>query len=59
MVGEERHRTHEIGRHFRLLDRLRDGGEGACLETGFLVERAAASDVARLVDAVRRVARSL
>lgn len=33
--------------------------EGLCLETGFLVEGAAASDVARLVDAVLRVARVL
>ncbi len=30
-----------------------------CLETGFLVESAAASDVARLIDAVLKVARSL
>lgn len=33
--------------------------EGLCLETGFLVEGAAASDVARLVDAVLRIARVL
>jgi phosphatidylserine/phosphatidylglycerophosphate/cardiolipin synthase-like enzyme len=30
--------------------------EGVCLETGILVEGAAASDVARLVEAVLRVA---
>jgi phosphatidylserine/phosphatidylglycerophosphate/cardiolipin synthase-like enzyme len=38
---------------------LLSSSEGLCLETGFLVEGAAASDVARLVDAVLRVARSL
>jgi hypothetical protein len=38
---------------------LLSSSEGLCLETGFLVEGAAASDVARLVDAVLRVARAL
>jgi hypothetical protein len=38
---------------------LLSSSEGLCLETGLLVEGAAASDVARLVDAVLRVARSL
>lgn len=38
---------------------LLSSSEGLCLETGFLVEGAAASDVARLVDAVLRVARPL
>jgi hypothetical protein len=38
---------------------LLSSSEGLCLETGFLVEGAAAADVARLVDAVLRVARSL
>jgi hypothetical protein len=38
---------------------LLGSSEGLCLETGFLVEGAAAADVARLVDAVLRVARSL
>ena len=34
---------------------LLSSSEGLCLETGFLVEGAAALDVARLVDAVLRV----
>jgi hypothetical protein len=38
---------------------LLSSSEGLCLETGFLVEGAAASDVARLVDAVLRIARTL
>jgi phosphatidylserine/phosphatidylglycerophosphate/cardiolipin synthase-like enzyme len=38
---------------------LLSSSEALCLETGFLVEGAAASDVARLVDAVLRVARTL
>ncbi|HVA11906.1 MAG TPA: hypothetical protein VNF99_01535 [Stellaceae bacterium] len=38
---------------------LLGSSEGLCLETGFLVEGSAASDVARLVDAVLRVARAL
>jgi phosphatidylserine/phosphatidylglycerophosphate/cardiolipin synthase-like enzyme len=38
---------------------LLSSSEGLCLETGLLVEGAAAADVARLVDAVLRVARSL
>jgi phosphatidylserine/phosphatidylglycerophosphate/cardiolipin synthase-like enzyme len=38
---------------------LLSSSEGSCLETGSLVEGAAASDVARLVDAVLRVARTL
>jgi phosphatidylserine/phosphatidylglycerophosphate/cardiolipin synthase-like enzyme len=38
---------------------LLSSSEGLCPETGFLVEGAAASDVARLVDAVIRVARAL
>jgi len=38
---------------------LLNSSEGLCLETGFLVEGAAASDVARLVDAVLRIARAL
>src|SRR5262249_7964595 len=38
---------------------LLSSSEGLCLETGFLVEGAAASDVARLVDAVLRIARKL
>jgi hypothetical protein len=38
---------------------LLSSSEDLCLETGLLVDGAAASDVARLVDAVLRVARSL
>lgn len=38
---------------------LLSSSEALCLETGFLVEGAAASDAARLVDAVLRVARTL
>jgi hypothetical protein len=38
---------------------LLSSSEGLCLETGFLVDGEAASDVSRLVDAVLRVARSL
>jgi len=38
---------------------LLSSSEGLCLETGFLVEGAAASDIARLADAVLRVARAL
>jgi phosphatidylserine/phosphatidylglycerophosphate/cardiolipin synthase-like enzyme len=38
---------------------LLSASEGVCLETGFLVEGAAAADAARLVEAVLRVARSL
>jgi hypothetical protein len=38
---------------------LLSASEGVCLETGFLVEGAAAADAARLVDAVLRVARAL
>jgi len=38
---------------------LLSSSEGLCLETGLLVEGAAAVDVARLVDAVLRVARTL